>query len=125
MKKTVIIFILLVLLVIGSVFFWRWSRSGEALIGSSEVPASVTNYRCSGGKTIKATYLSSGMKLDLSDGRSVHLDPAPVASGARYADDTGSIVFWSKQYSAFLEESGQTSYGGCIVHPLPFAADAR
>jgi membrane-bound inhibitor of C-type lysozyme len=121
MRPIVWISILLVVVVIAGVAFWRFARPHTAVVASSSATVVVTDYRCSGGKSIKASYLPAGMKLDLSDGRSLLLKSAPAASGARYSNETGSVVFWSKQYSAFLEESGQTSFQGCVIYPLPFA----
>ncbi len=124
MKKLLWVVVALILIV-GAVFAWRLLNSSSESLPGSPVADAVTEYRCSAGKSITASFLSSGMKLELSDGREFMLAPAPAASGARYADGTGSVVFWAKQYSAFLEESGSTTFEGCLVHPLPFASDAR
>jgi len=125
MSKTVWIFIIVVLLLIGGIVFWWWPRPEPLSLSQSDEVVAVTDYRCSEGKTITSTFLAVGMKLELSDGRTFTLAPAPAASGARYANETGSVIFWAKQYSAFLEELGKTTYQGCLVHPLPFSKDTR
>ena len=57
----------------------------------------------------KAAYLT------LSDGREISLPQGPSGSGARYANADDSFVFWNKGNTAFIEESGKTTYSGCVT----------
>lgn len=53
--------------------------------------------------------------LELSDGRTFSLPQVISADGARYADPTGSFVFWNKGNGAFIEENGTTTYSACVT----------
>jgi putative hemolysin len=75
-------------------------------------------FTCSGGKSVDATFVNgaqSSVQLKLSDGRSLTLPQAMSASGARYANKDESFVFWNKGNTAFIEESGKTTYDGCVT----------
>ena len=74
---------------------------------------------CDAGKTVKAIFTNgpdnSNVLLMLSDGRELTLPQARSASGARYANADESVVFWNKGDTAFIEESGRTTYSGCAA----------
>ena len=75
------------------------------------------HFACADGKAIDATFINgprSSVRLVLSDGRRLSLPQALSASGARYATKDETIVFWNKGDTAFIEEAGKTTYGGCI-----------
>lgn len=78
----------------------------------------VAPFSCEDNKTIAATFYPSDDKyvdLILSDGRALSLPRALSASGARYAKDDESIVFWNKGDTAFVTENGTTTYAGCVI----------
>ena len=75
-------------------------------------------FRCDGGSTIAAIFDNApkaSVRLSLSDGRHWLLPQARSGSGARYANDDESIVFWNKGDTAFIEEGGRTTYRDCIA----------
>lgn len=88
------------------------------------------SYICSDGKAITASYYrdtidtvpkqgeqpipTGSVHLKLSDGRSMLLSQTISASGARYANTNDSIVFWNKGNTAFIQENGTQTYGGCV-----------
>jgi pimeloyl-ACP methyl ester carboxylesterase len=75
-------------------------------------------FACNAGKTVAATFTNgvhASVKLSLSDGRNLALPQAMAASGARYANEDESFVFWNKGNTAFIEEKGKTTYDGCVV----------
>jgi membrane-bound inhibitor of C-type lysozyme len=77
-------------------------------------------FRCDAGRTVHAVFSNgprSSVSLVLSDGRSLSLPQSRSASGARYANADQSFVFWNKGDTAFIEENGQPSYGGCRTRP--------
>lgn len=89
---------------------------------SQQVPAnakinpndpSFTVYECSDDKSIWASYKESEVSLSLSDGSTIFLPQATSGSGARFANEDESIVFWDKGGSAFLEQNGEKTYDGC------------
>ncbi|MEO8754928.1 MAG: DUF333 domain-containing protein [Casimicrobiaceae bacterium] len=95
------------------------SRAATPAVSVAAAPETTrAMFACKSGKSIEATFLNgkqSRVKLALSDGRSLSLPQARSASGARYANRDGSIVFWNKGDTAFLEEKGKTTYEGCAV----------
>ena len=75
-------------------------------------------FACSSDKSIDATFVNgkrSSVNLVLSDGRRLALPHALSGSGARYATDDESVVFWNKGNTAFLEEAGKTTYAECVA----------
>ena len=53
--------------------------------------------------------------LSLSDGRRYDLPQTLAASGTRYANPSGSFVFWSKGDTAFVQEGAAQTYAGCVA----------
>jgi membrane-bound inhibitor of C-type lysozyme len=75
-------------------------------------------FKCDGGRSIEAAFDNGSrpsVRLSLSDGRHLVLPQARSGSGARYANDDESIVFWNKGDTAFIEEAGQTTYQECVA----------
>ncbi len=77
-------------------------------------PDSATTYLCEGDRSIYAGFNDGIVSLSLSDGREITLEHVEAASGAKYTNETGT-TFWTKEYGAFIEESGTTTYAGCIA----------
>ena len=79
------------------------------------------HFSCADGKVVDATFINgkrSSVTLALSDGRKLSLPQARSASGARYATKDEGVVFWNKGDTAFLEETGKTTYGDCVASKL-------
>lgn len=75
-------------------------------------------FTCNDSKSITATFYLTDDKfvdLTLSDGRKMSVPHALSASGARYAKDDGSFVFWNKGDTAFVTEgeTGAETYSNC------------
>jgi abhydrolase domain-containing protein 6 len=73
---------------------------------------------CDAGETVDAAFTTGtqgSVKLKLSDGRELTLPQALSASGARYANSNETFVFWNKGDTAFIEESGKTTYRDCAI----------
>jgi membrane-bound inhibitor of C-type lysozyme len=86
---------------------------GEHAVGTQTISAS---FVCAGGKQVHAVFVNGSqpsVSLSLADGRHLDLPQAMSASGARYANGDGSVVFWNKGRSAFLDENGQRTYDDC------------
>lgn len=97
---------------------------------SPDAPMSTVRYLCQQNKTIVADFydgkssvgpggrpLPGGrVVVQLSDGRKFSLPQTLSGSGIRYADSSGTFVFWSKGDTAFVEEgSSQTvTYRDCV-----------
>lgn len=86
-------------------------------------------YVCDGGKTVNAVFYqgesaavepgqmpqpSGSVKVNLNDGRSFDLPQTISASGARYANEDESFIFWNKGDSVMiLEEGEERGYTNC------------
>ncbi len=97
---------------------------------SPDAPMSTVRYQCQQDKTIVADFYDGKSSLgpdgrpipggravvQLSDGRKFSLPQTVSGSGIRYADSSGTFVFWSKGDTAFVEEgANQTvTYRDCV-----------
>ena len=97
---------------------------------SPDAPMSTVRYQCQENKTIVADFYDGKSSVgpdgrpipggrvvvQLSDGRKFSLPQTLSGSGIRYADSSGTFVFWSKGDTAFVEEgSSQTvTYRDCV-----------
>lgn len=84
----------------------------------SEMPGKVVRFSCDAGQAITATFYPSDdvyVDLELSDGRLISVPHALSASGARYATEDESFVFWNKGDTSFITESGEETYSNCAV----------
>lgn len=105
---------------------------GPALkVPSPDAPMSTVRYQCQQNKTLVADYYDGKTSVapdgrpipggrvvvQLSDGRKFSLPQTLSGSGIRYADSSGTFVFWSKGDTAFVEEgANQTiTYRDCVI----------
>lgn len=75
---------------------------------------------CNDGKSLIASFVSantSTVTLKLSDERAFSLSQVVAASGARYANQDESVIFWNKGDEAFLEENGEITFTDCATVP--------
>lgn len=75
-------------------------------------------FTCDEGKSISATFYPDDDKyvdLVLSDQRAMSVPRAISASGARYAKEDESFVFWNKGDTAFVTENDTTTFSGCVM----------
>lgn len=97
---------------------------------SPDAPMSTVRYQCQQNRTIVADFYDGKstagpdgrpipggrVVVQLSDGRKFSLPQTLSGSGIRYADSSGTFIFWSKGDTAFVEEgSSQTvTYRDCV-----------
>jgi membrane-bound inhibitor of C-type lysozyme len=89
---------------------------------TSTEPQLAVALACNGGKSIGAAFYQGSVTLQLSDKRTMTLPQVQSASGARYANEDQSIVFWGKGNTAFITEGPEQTqtFSGCIaVKPDP------
>ena len=88
--------------------------AGPAL---AETPVATANFKCAKGKSIVATFYADSVELKLSDGRSMTLPQVMSGSGARYANEDETFVFWNKGDTAFVTEGadGTQTYSDCVA----------
>ncbi len=81
------------------------------------MPIATAIYRCEGDKGIDATYYPDSVDLTLTDGRSLELPQVISGSGARYANDDESFVFWNKGDTAFVTEGSDDTmtFKDCVA----------
>jgi len=81
-------------------------------LAMAEAPVSTAD-----GKFIGARYFADNVDLELSDGRSMELPQVISGSGARYANQDESFVFWNKGNTAFVTEGGDETmtYEDCVA----------
>lgn len=72
-------------------------------------------FACTNSKAIYAEFTKNQVKLKLSDGRELTLPQAISASGARYANNEETFIFWNKGDGAFIEENERTTYQDCVT----------
>lgn len=123
MKRIIGVIIAFILLGVGG-FYWLNSyiynqKQGDGTGQPEEnLKLKTVVFECTEGKLIEATfYLESDIKVDLnlSDGRALSVPRAISASGARYANQDESLVFWNKGDTAFITEDEVTTYADCVL----------
>jgi len=116
MNKKFLVLIIIVI-IIAVVYIWKPSSQEEELL--SNVPEIITaNFLCQNNKSIQAIFSTGGnssVDLVLSDGRTLQLPQVISASGARYANEDESFVFWNKGDTAFVEEGEAITFQDCLV----------
>lgn len=121
MSKSGFTLLLAILIAVGgSVWFlWRdliFERAAPAVTDQSvETPLETVNYQCEAGASITARFSRDLVSLSLSDGRSFTLPQIASAPDARYTNEDGTLVFSAKDFGAFLEENGTTTYASCVL----------
>lgn len=83
-------------------------------------PSKMFSFVCDENKTITATFYPGDDKyvdLILSDNRKISLPHAISASGARYAKEDETFVFWNKGDTAFITEGTESkeTFSNCAL----------
>jgi membrane-bound inhibitor of C-type lysozyme len=98
------------------------AMAGTPMQNGDPVISDVT-FACDAGKTVRGIFHQNGVQLLLSDGRNMTVPQAVSASGARYANDDESFVFWNKGDTAFITEGtgadSTTTYANCVAQSGP------
>lgn len=127
-KLPIIIGAVIILVLLGGGFYLfsngSFNSSGpEVSVEPTLAPQETTtqaNFTCNDDKTIEATFKNgaeSSVDLVMSDGTTISLPRVESASGAKYANEDESIVFWNQGSEAFLEENGTQTYSDCVAEP--------
>ncbi|MFH0804102.1 MAG: MliC family protein [Candidatus Zambryskibacteria bacterium] len=103
---------------------YSWCQAKQLCIRTWEeyctmaVSKTVT-FVCDASKSIIATFYPTDDKfvdLKLSDGRNMSVPHTVSASGARYANQDESFVFWNKGDTAFITEGNSvTTFNNCVI----------
>lgn len=115
MKKIIVI---LILLGLGFYAYTGYSKEDpKAILRDSDFEYNAP-YTCDGVKVIQTALAENGeiIRLSLPDKRVFTLEKVFIKdSETKFANEGDQIVFWIKDDSAFLDESGTTTYSGCRV----------
>lgn len=90
----------------------------KSVLGAPIISAKFT---CIDNKIIDADFYKNFVHLKLSlNNKAVYLPQTISASGARYANDDESVVFWNKGNTAFITEGdpNNPTYKDCMA-PIP------
>lgn len=104
-----IIYIFIVLVVLGSVIYLV-AHTGPK--DTAEVPAIAVAAYSDGVTTVEATFDNEEMTVTFAHPSvgELTLPRVVAASGARYANEDESIVFWEHQGDAFITKDGETIF---------------
>ena len=74
-------------------------------------------FKCDDQKSIHAVFYNHNVHVALSGGPEVFLPQTISGSGARYANDDESLVFWNKGNTAFVTQGDQNNptYKNCVI----------
>jgi len=132
-KSILFIWLVLIILVLAGVYFIVINRSEKLVpVNNNSIEKNIAistdnddtaeiilaKFFCQDDRFIDATFNNGNedsVELLLSDGRNLTLPRAISASGARYANDDESFVFWNKGNTAFIEENDQMTFVDCVT----------
>lgn len=132
MNKIIVVFLFFVVLAVASggiVFFLKYKKEEPAPVESTDtqtMPESDIQavFSCAEGKMVFASFSDRQVTLTLSDKRAYTLPQTISASGARYADEGETFVFWNKGNTAFIQEDGITTFEDCVTEDASAAGTA-
>lgn len=111
-NKLILIVIVAVLFFVVLSHYKKEIRYTDISVG--EVVASA-KFICNNGKSIEASFASDAVTLRFDGRNESYTYPQVIsASGARYANEDESFVFWNKGNTAFVEQNGVATYENCI-----------
>jgi membrane-bound inhibitor of C-type lysozyme len=86
-------------------------------IQSTSTPKVIADvvFFCDENKFIAAKFMEKSVDLTLSDKREMALPQTISGSGARYANEDESFVFWNKGDTAFVQEGENYTYQNCAL----------
>jgi len=117
--KVIAVIVFLIIFSVGIFIGQRYESSRSSTPAGWKSPTSSVissvGFFCYGGKSIHAVFMTNGVEISLSDGRTMNLSQTVAADGGRYANNDESFVFWTKGDGAFVNENGTTTYASCIV----------
>lgn len=109
MKKIVMFVILFIIIFTGLYLIGKTPAQN----GNEGIINSVT-FSCADKKNIQSIFFKDKVELNLSDGRHMLLAQAISSSGARYANNDESFVFWNKGNTALVDEKGIITFKDCV-----------
>ena len=113
-KKKIILAGLFIVILTAGLYFYLFYEKGKQ--GSEE---SYFVFVCPSGAEIKVSYEEEGdLAIVQLEGKEYRLSRAISASGARYANEDESVVFWEHQGEAMVLFNDEPAYEGCKLERL-------
>ena len=80
-------------------------------------PVATAKFACDGDKVITADFYKHFVHISALGLGSLYLPQTISASGARYANDDESLVFWNKGDTAFVTQGNpnQPTFANCVI----------
>lgn len=114
-KKIIIFLTVLLLLIMAGVLFFI-SQSEETPLENEEKESEVFVFECPTGDFIEVSYYEDNDSANVIYGEEEYaLNRAVSGSGARYANEDESVVFWEHQGEAMLEVDGEMVAQKCQI----------
>lgn len=103
--------ILLILIISFGIFAWSYFSNPQT---TDDGNRNAFIFDCPSGVEIKISYDEENDSATLFiDGEEYRIHQVISASGARYANDDETVVFWEHQGEAMVEIEGETLYQEC------------
>jgi len=74
----------------------------------------LAKFSCEDGQLISVTFFKDGARIIMGNGETLTLLRTISGSGARYANQDESFVFWNKGDTAFIERDGEQVLKNCV-----------
>lgn len=106
----------IVAIVLSLVIFWVGFLIGgefekENILGN---PKNIINLSCDDNKNISVNVYQNNIALSLQ-GSQKYLTQVVPSSGVRYINEEESLIFWTEQNKAFLEQAGSLVLSNCKI----------
>jgi membrane-bound inhibitor of C-type lysozyme len=125
MKSSTIVTVIVILLILGGIVYAVKHSNNETIstdnatttVDTGLTESVTVTYLCDENKSITATFTPAdeNVELTLSDDRTMTLPHVISGSGARYANEDESFVFWNKGNTAFITENGEETFSNCAT----------
>ena len=78
-------------------------------------PITHVKFVCAENKVIVADFYDHMVYLESPLWKAMYLPQTISASGARYANEDESFIFWNKGNTAFMEQNGVITISNCVI----------
>ncbi len=106
----------IVLFVVVFLLAYQLGRSYERTFILGEPTSDWVRFSCTEGKQIDVQFYNRFVHLEFGAQKTIYLPQTISGSGARYANDDESMVFWNKGNTAFITEGdpNNPTYKDCV-----------
>ncbi len=108
-SQIVAVILFIVVFLVG--FFIGNAFEKEKILGA---PKNIINLSCDDSKDIAVKVYQNNLALSLS-GSEKYLTQVIPSSGVRYINEAESLIFWTEEGKAFLEQRGSVILSNCKI----------